>query len=37
MIVARVTCVIAGPDGRREVPVEAICTAPGKTSLARAR
>jgi len=35
MIVARVTCVIAGPGGRREVPVETICTGPGKTSLAR--
>src|SRR5437660_1989866 len=35
MIVARVTCVVAGPDGQREVPVEAICTGPGKTSLAK--
>jgi CO/xanthine dehydrogenase FAD-binding subunit len=35
MIVARVTCVIVGPSGRREVPVEAICTGPGKTSLAK--
>jgi carbon-monoxide dehydrogenase medium subunit len=35
MIVARVTCVIMGPAGRREAPVEAICTGPGKTSLAR--
>src|SRR5581483_1627659 len=26
---------IAGPDGRREVPVEAICTGPGRTSLAK--
>ena len=34
MIVARVTCIVAGPDGRREVPVEAICTGPGRTSLA---
>jgi len=34
MIVARATCVIVGPSGRREVPVETICTGPGKTSLA---
>lgn len=33
MIAARATCVVVGPGGRREVPVEAICTAPGKTSL----
>lgn len=35
MIAARATCVVAGPDGRREVPVEAICTAPGRTSLGK--
>jgi CO/xanthine dehydrogenase FAD-binding subunit len=35
MIAAGVTCVIAGPNGRREVPVEAICTGPGRTSLAK--
>jgi carbon-monoxide dehydrogenase medium subunit len=35
MIAARVTCVIVGPSGRREVPVETICTGPGSTSLAR--
>jgi CO/xanthine dehydrogenase FAD-binding subunit len=35
MIAARVTCVIAGPGGRRTVPVEAICTGPGRTSLAK--
>ena len=33
MIAARATCVIAGPQGRREVPVEAIATGPGRTSL----
>jgi len=35
MIAARVTCVIIGPGGRREVPVETICTGPGRTSLGR--
>jgi carbon-monoxide dehydrogenase medium subunit len=35
MIAARVTCVIAGPTGTREAPVETICTGPGKTSLAK--
>jgi len=33
MICARVVAVIAGPDGRREAPVEAIVTGPGRTSL----
>ena len=33
MIAARVTCAIAGPNGRREAPVEDIVTAPGQTSL----
>ncbi len=33
MICARVVAVIAGPDGRREAPVEAIVTGPGQTSL----
>lgn len=28
-------CVVAGPNGRREVPVEDFCTAPGKTVLQR--
>ncbi len=34
LVAAAATCVIAGPDGRREVPVEAVTTGPGKTSLA---
>lgn len=33
MVAARAVCVVVGPDGRRELPVEAIATAPGKTSL----
>ena len=35
MIAARATCLVAGPDGHREVPVETIPTGPGRTSLAR--
>jgi len=35
LIAARAVCVIAGPDGRREAPVEAIAIAPGQTSLAQ--
>ena len=35
LIAARATCTIAGPTGTREVPVEAITTGPGQTSLAR--
>src|ERR1700693_6052518 len=35
LIAARATCVVAGPAGRREVPVEAIATGPGRTSLAK--
>jgi carbon-monoxide dehydrogenase medium subunit len=35
MITARVTAVIAGPNGRREAPVEAIVTGPGQTSLGK--
>ena len=34
LIAARATCVLAGPGGQREVPVEAIATGPGTTSLA---
>jgi CO/xanthine dehydrogenase FAD-binding subunit len=33
LIAADATCVIAGPGGRREAPVEAIVTGPGRTSL----
>ena len=33
LIAARTTAVIAGPNGRREAPVEAIVTGPGQTSL----
>ena len=33
LIAARATCVVAGPKGRREVPVDSICTGPGRTSL----
>jgi carbon-monoxide dehydrogenase medium subunit len=33
MIAARAICIVAGPDGRREVPVESIVTGPGQTSL----
>ena len=35
LVAARATCVIVGPNGRREAPVEAIVTGPGKTSLAQ--
>jgi CO/xanthine dehydrogenase FAD-binding subunit len=35
LIAAGAGCVIAGPSGRREAPVEAIVTGPGRTSLAR--
>lgn len=34
LLAAGATCVIAGPSGSREVPVEAIPVAPGRTSLA---
>jgi CO/xanthine dehydrogenase FAD-binding subunit len=33
LIAAHATCVVAGPEGRREVPVESIVIGPGRTSL----
>jgi len=35
LIAARAICVVVGGNGKREVPVESICTGPGRTSLAR--
>jgi carbon-monoxide dehydrogenase medium subunit len=35
LIVHRAVCVIAGPKGTRELPVESFCTAPGRTALAK--
>src|SRR5271166_4419109 len=35
LIAARATCVVAGANGRREVPVESIVTGPGRTSLSQ--
>ncbi|MDX1580239.1 MAG: xanthine dehydrogenase family protein subunit M [Alphaproteobacteria bacterium] len=35
LIAARAVCSLAGPDGRRDVPVEDIATGPGKTCLSR--
>jgi carbon-monoxide dehydrogenase medium subunit len=34
LIAAAATCTIAGPDGRRELPVEDFITGPGQTALA---
>jgi carbon-monoxide dehydrogenase medium subunit len=35
LIAARASCVVVGSNGKREVPVETICTGPGRTSLTR--
>jgi carbon-monoxide dehydrogenase medium subunit len=35
LIAAAATCTVAGPGGQREVPVEEICTEPGRTSLGK--
>lgn len=35
LIAHQAVCVIAGPNGRREVPVEQFCTAPGRNVLGR--
>jgi carbon-monoxide dehydrogenase medium subunit len=35
LIASEAVCVIAGPEGTRELPVEKFCTAPGKTALRR--
>ncbi len=34
LIVHRARCIIAGPQGRRELPVDSFCTAPGRNVLA---
>jgi carbon-monoxide dehydrogenase medium subunit len=35
LIALGAVCVITGPEGTRELPVESFCTAPGRTALAR--
>jgi xanthine dehydrogenase FAD-binding subunit len=36
LIAAEAVCMIAGPEGRRELPAENFCLAPGRTALRRA-
>jgi CO/xanthine dehydrogenase FAD-binding subunit len=33
LIVHHATCVVAGPNGRRDIPAEQFCTGPGRTAL----
>lgn len=35
LIVLNATCVIAGPNGEREIPVEDFCTGPGQSALGK--
>jgi carbon-monoxide dehydrogenase medium subunit len=35
LIAGSAICIIAGPNGQRELPVESFCTAPGRSALAR--
>jgi carbon-monoxide dehydrogenase medium subunit len=35
LIAGEAVCLIAGPEGTRELPVERFCTAPGRTALTR--
>jgi xanthine dehydrogenase FAD-binding subunit len=35
LIAAEAVCVLAGPEGQRELPVESFCIGPGKTALRR--
>ena len=35
LVAAGAVCIVAGPDGRRELAAEAVCTGPGRTALRR--